>query len=86
VKYKMKITHILLNNSKLGKISKEQMAGNWQVWQTSLHNPSFAEYAEICGGKGIKMTHKEELEPAIIEAIKHQGPSIVEIISDVQLV
>ncbi len=86
MKYKMKITHILLNNSKLGKISKEQMAGNWQVWQTSLHNPSFAEYAEICGGKGIKVTCKENLEPAIIEAIGYQGPSIVEIISDVQLV
>ncbi|MFT6791986.1 MAG: pyruvate oxidase, partial [Cellvibrionaceae bacterium] len=27
VKYKMNITHILLNNNELGKISKEQMAG-----------------------------------------------------------
>lgn len=86
VKYKMNITHILLNNSELGKISKEQMAGNWEVWQTSLHNPCFAEYAKICGGKGIKVTTKEELEKAITEARDYQGPSIVEIITDVQLV
>lgn len=86
VKYKMNITHILLNNSELGKISKEQMAGNWEVWQTSLHNPSFAEYAEICGGKGIKVTTKEELEQAIIDARDYDGPSIVEIITDAALV
>ncbi|MDH3433723.1 MAG: thiamine pyrophosphate-binding protein, partial [Gammaproteobacteria bacterium] len=41
VKYNMNITHVLLNNSQLGKISKEQKAGEWPVWQTSLHNPSF---------------------------------------------
>lgn len=50
VKYGMDITHILLNNNnELGKISKEQKAGNWEVWQTSLHNPDFAEYANLCG-------------------------------------
>ncbi len=86
VKYNMNITHVLLNNSELGKISKEQMAGNWEVWQTSLHNPSFAEFAEICGGKGIKVTDKESLREAIIEASNYPGPSIVEVISDVQLV
>lgn len=86
VKYRMNITHILLNNSELGKISKEQMAGNWEVWQTSLHNPSFAEFAEICGGKGIKVSDKEGLRPAIIAASNYPGPSIVEVMSDVQLV
>ncbi len=45
VKYDMNITHILLNNNQLGKITKEQRAGHWDVWQTSLHNPNFAEYA-----------------------------------------
>ncbi len=86
VKYKMNITHVLLNNSELGKISKEQMAGNWEVWQTSLHNPSFAEYAEICGGKGIKVTDKESLRQAITDASNYPGPGIIEVISDVQLV
>ena len=42
VKYNMDITHVLLNNSQLGKISKEQRAGEWPVWQTALHTPSFA--------------------------------------------
>ena len=46
VKHDMNITHVLLNNGQLGKISKEQRAGEWDVWQTSLHNPDFAQYAE----------------------------------------
>lgn len=86
VKYNMDITHILLNNSELGKISKEQMAGEWQVWQTSLHNPSFAAFAKLCGGKGQKVTKAEDLESAIEKALNHKGPSLVEVITDAQLI
>jgi len=86
VKYGMNITHILLNNSELGKISKEQRAGHWPVWQTELHNPSFAAFARLCGGHGHRVTEKGELEAAIAEALTHDGPSLVEIITDVELV
>ena len=86
VKYGMNITHILLNNSELGKISKEQRAGNWDVWQTSLHNPSFAAYAENCGGLGIRVTKGEDLEEVLKRALAHGGPSLVEIITDAALV
>ena len=86
VKYDMNITHILLNNSQLGKISKEQRAGEWDVWQTSLHNPDFSKYAENCGGLGIRVTKKEELDDAISRALAHQGPALVEIIADPELI
>lgn len=86
VKYGMNITHILLNNSQLGKISKEQRAGEWDVWQTSLHNPDFSKYAKNCGGLGIQVTQKEKLDEAITQALAHQGPTLVEIISDPELI
>ncbi len=86
VKYGMDITHVLLNNSELGKISKEQRAGEWPVWETDLHNPSFAAYAELCGGKGIRVTDAAELEDALRQAIAHEGPALVEIITDAELV
>ncbi len=86
VKYGMDITHVLLNNSELGKISKEQRAGEWPVWETDLHNPSFAAYAELCGGKGIRVTDAADLEDALREAIAHEGPALVEIITDAELV
>ena len=86
VKYDMNITHILLNNCELGKISKEQRAGGWQVWQTSLHNPNFAEFAELCGGMGIRVTSPDQLNDAVSKALAHNGPAIVEIITDPELI
>ena len=86
VKYGMNITHILLRNNELGKISKEQRAGNWEVWQTSLHNPDFSEYARLCGAMGTSVKRKEDLESAITTALAYDGPSVVEIHSDVELV
>jgi thiamine pyrophosphate-dependent acetolactate synthase large subunit-like protein len=86
VKYDMDITHLLLNNSELGKISKEQRAGEWPVWQTDLHNPSFAAYAKLCGGKGIRVTKADQLESAMLEALAYSGPALVEVVTDVDLI
>lgn len=81
VKYNMNITLVLLNNSELAKISREQRGGNFHVWQTDLHNPNFAQYAENCGGLGLRVTQVEELQSALEKAFAHDGPSLVEIIS-----
>lgn len=86
VKYGMKITHILLNNSELGKISKEQRSTQYEVWQTSLHNPDFAAFAELCGARGIRVTRPVDLEQAIADALAHPGPALVEVICDPLLV
>ena len=86
VKYGMNITHVLLNNSELGKISKEQRSADYDVWQTALHNPSFAEYAALCGALGIRVTDAEQLDSALGEALTHEGPSTVEVLADALLV
>jgi thiamine pyrophosphate-dependent acetolactate synthase large subunit-like protein len=86
VKYGMNITLILLVNEELGKISKEQRTAELDVWQTSLHNPDYAEFARICGGKGIHVRDVEHLDPAIREALDHPGPAIVHINADPRLV
>lgn len=82
VKYGMNITHVLLNNSQLGKITKEQRAGDFTVWETGLHNPSFAAFAKLCGGWEQKVTSADQLESTLAEALAVQGPALVEIISD----
>jgi thiamine pyrophosphate-dependent acetolactate synthase large subunit-like protein len=82
----MDITHILLNNSELGKISKEQRAGEWPVWQTSLHNPNFATFAKLCGGFGQRVNQVDELEAAIQGGLDHPGPALVEVIADAELI
>ena len=86
VKYGMNITHVLLRNDNLGKITKEQRAGSWRVWQTDLRNPDFAEYARLCGARGVKITRRDELDDGLREALDHDGPALVEVVCDLELV
>jgi pyruvate oxidase len=85
VKYGMGITHVLVRNDQLGKITKEQRSGDWPVWETDLHNPSFSAYAELCGAKGFRVEAEGDLDTALRDAIATSGPSLVEIIADPEL-
>lgn len=85
VKYGMNILVVLLHNKELGKISKEQRDGEWEVWQTSLHNPNFAEYAKLCGGESARVEKASELKSALEKGVASPKPFIVEIISDALL-
>ena len=85
-KYDMNITHIILNNHELGKISKEQRTAEWEVWQTSLVNPDFAAMADLCGVKGFRVTDPAKLDETIRQALDHNGPALVDIITDPLLV
>ncbi len=85
VKYHMDITHVLLNNSELGKISKEQRAGEWPVWETDLHNPNFSSFAKLCGGQGFRVTKADQFDAAFEQALSHRGPALVEIVTDAEL-
>ncbi len=86
VKYGMNIKHVLLNNNELGKISNEQRDEELPVWSTSLHNPDFSQYAELCGARGIRVTDPGELDKAFTEALAHDGPALIEVMTDPELV
>lgn len=86
MKYGMNIVHVVMNDAELGKISKEQRSGFWDVWQTSLVNPSFADYARSCGGTGIAVRDADELEDALRRAFEAEGPALVEVFTDPLLV
>ena len=86
VNYNINVKHVVLNNFELGKISKEQNAAELDIWHTKLTNPSFAAFAENCGALGIKVTQKEELLPAMEKIKAHNGPALLEVITDVSLI
>jgi len=85
VQYGMDITLVLVDNSELGKISKEQRAAEFDVWQTALTNPDFTQFAEICGAKGFKVERSDQLDDALRDALWHPGPSVVHVRSDAAL-
>jgi thiamine pyrophosphate-dependent acetolactate synthase large subunit-like protein/nitrite reductase/ring-hydroxylating ferredoxin subunit len=90
VKHGMDITVVVVDNGELGKISKEQRAAMWDVWQTSLLNPDFAAYAELCGALGIRVDSADELDAALRKALDHaldhRGPALVAVTCDADLV
>ncbi|MBK5289204.1 MAG: thiamine pyrophosphate-binding protein, partial [Acidimicrobiia bacterium] len=86
VKYGMPITHVVLDNSSLGKITKEQRAAEYEVWHTDLLNPDFAAYAELCGAMGLRVTRADELDDALARALAHDGPALVCVTADPELV
>ena len=86
VKYNMNIKLILLNNSELGKITKEQRSGGLEKFATDLHNPDFAEFANGCGALGIKVTSSWDLRTKMKACLDYKGTALLEIVTDVQLV
>lgn len=86
VKYNMSVKLIVLNNHELGKISKEQRAGEFDVWKTSLSNPNFAEFSQSCGAWGKRVENQEDLLKGMEELFSQEGPAVLEIMTDVNLI
>jgi len=82
VKYTLPIVVVVLNNRQLGMIQVEQMMEHYPNYATDLLNPDFARFAENCGGIGIRVSRPEELRTAILDAMAHNRPVIVDVETD----
>jgi pyruvate dehydrogenase (quinone) len=72
---------ILLNNGTLGFVELEMKAGGFLDAGCDLKNPSFAAMAEAMGVKGIRVETPQTLRTAVVEALNHDGPALVEVMS-----
>jgi pyruvate dehydrogenase (quinone)/pyruvate oxidase len=83
VKYDLPIVVVIIKNNVLGQIKWEQIVflGNPQ-YGVELHNPDFAKYAEICGGRGLSVDKPEQIKPALREAMICGKPAIVDVTVD----
>src|SRR2546421_438650 len=83
MKYNLPIIVVIIRNDSLGQIKWEQIVflGNPE-YGCGLYNPSFAKYAEACGGFGITVEQTEEIRPALGSAIKSCKHSILEVVVD----
>jgi thiamine pyrophosphate-dependent acetolactate synthase large subunit-like protein len=85
VEYGIGVKHVLLDNHSLGKISKEQLAADFPVWHTSLHNPDWAAYARLCGATGIKADCRDQLDQAMTQLFAADGPAMLHVTQDPEL-
>jgi pyruvate dehydrogenase (quinone)/pyruvate oxidase len=83
VKYDLPIVVVIIKNNLLGQIKWEQIVflGNPE-YGVELHNPSFAKYAEACGGVGFTVERPKDIRPALQRAMRAGKPAIVEVVVD----
>jgi thiamine pyrophosphate-dependent acetolactate synthase large subunit-like protein len=80
VKYALPLTHVVLDNGELAKISREQLGAIRPVWETNLVNPDFAAYARDCGAAAFTVRDAGDLHDALAEALAvNDRPSLVHI-------
>lgn len=71
---------IVFRNDSLAFVELEMKASGFVEFATELRNPEFATIAEGAGILGLKAETPEQVEPMIAQALKHEGPALVEVI------
>ncbi|HOP74156.1 MAG TPA: thiamine pyrophosphate-binding protein [Bacillota bacterium] len=79
VRYQLPITVIIMNNGWLAMERDKMELKQMNSEALSLTNPDFAQYAEICGGRGFSVTQSDQLATALQEALGCNRPAIVDV-------
>jgi pyruvate dehydrogenase (quinone)/pyruvate oxidase len=71
---------VVCNNGVLGQILWEQMALGYPEKGVRYPGMEFSAWAESCGGLGIRVEKPGDVEPAIRDALAHDGPALVDVL------
>src|ERR1700731_2804130 len=71
---------IVFKNDALAFVELEMKANGFLNFATDLHNPDFTKIAEGAGLLGLRAETPDQVEPAIAQALKHDGPALVEVL------
>src|SRR6266566_2240819 len=76
---KLPVKVIIFKNESLAFVELEQRATGFLEFATDLQSPDFAKIAEGAGLLGLTVRTPDQVEPAIAQALKHDGPAVVEV-------
>jgi len=71
---------IVFKNDSLAFVELEMKAAGIVDFGTDLHNPNFAKIAEAAGLLGLTAETPDQVVPLIAQALKHDGPALVEVL------
>jgi pyruvate dehydrogenase (quinone) len=71
---------IVFKNDALAFVELEMKAAGLVDFGTDLQNPNFAKMAEAAGILGLSAETPEQVRPMIAEALRHDGPALVEVL------
>ena len=80
IQLKLPVKLIVFNNSSLAFVELEMKAAGILDFGTDLHNPDFAKMAEAAGILGLRAETADQVRPMIEQALRHDGPALVEAI------
>jgi pyruvate dehydrogenase (quinone) len=70
---------IVFKNDSLAFVELEMKAAGILDFGTNLHNPDFTKIAEGAGLLGVRAETQDQVEPMIAQALKYDGPALVEV-------
>src|SRR5216683_697847 len=71
---------IVFKNNALAFVELEMKGAGFLDFATDLHNPDFAKMAEAAGLLGLTAEAPEQVRPMITQALRHDGPALVEVL------
>ncbi|WP_061710824.1 pyruvate dehydrogenase [Kocuria palustris] len=80
--YRLPLTVVLFNNSTLGMVKLEQLVDGLPDFGVDVPDTDYSQVAAAMGFQSRRVIKAKEVEPALREALAHQGPSLVEVITD----
>jgi pyruvate dehydrogenase (quinone) len=78
--HELPVKVIVFKNDALAFVELEMKANGFLNFATDLHSPDFAKIAEGAGLLGLRAETPDQVEPAIAQALKHDGPALVEVL------
>ncbi|AOM80273.1 thiamine pyrophosphate-dependent enzyme [Pedobacter steynii] len=80
--YNLPVKLVVFNNRSLGMVKLEMEVAGLPDAETDMVNPDFALVAEAMGIKGITISDPDDLEILLKEAFLHNGPVLVNVMTD----
>src|SRR6266446_6984061 len=78
--HELPVKVIVFKNDALAFVELEMKANGFLNFATDLHSPDFAKIAEGARLLGLRAETPDQVEPAIAQALKHDGPALVEVL------
>ena len=78
--HELPVKLILLNNSSLAFVELEMKAAGILDYGTNLRNPDFTKIVEGAGLLALRAETPDQVEPMIAQALKYDGPALVEVL------
>ena len=78
--HQLPVKLIVFKNDSLAFVELEMKAAGVLDYGTNLRNPDFTKIAQGAGLLGLRADTPDQVEPMIAQALKHDGPALVEVL------